>query len=39
MKNSSDFFNEVLNHIEDLQKTLSKMRDLIKKRVQELRRT
>lgn len=37
--NSFDFFNEVLNHIEDLQMALDKLRDLIKRRVQELQRT
>lgn len=37
--NSFDFFNEVLNHIEDLQRSLNKLRALVKRRVQELQRT
>ncbi len=36
---SYKFFDQVLNRVEHLQKEINKLRDLVKKRVKELRRT
>jgi len=36
---SYEFYDKLLDRVEDLQKSITKMRELIKKRVQELRRT
>jgi len=36
---SYEFYDKLLARVEDLQKAINKLRNLIKKRVQELRRT
>ena len=36
---SFDFFNELLNRVEDLQKSVNKLRSLIRQHVEDLQRT
>jgi len=33
-----EFFNELLNHIEELQKTLNQMRELLKTQIKETKK-